>query len=118
MIDNTGGFERMSFIDGFSGYNQIKMYLDDEKHTSLGVYCYTVMPFGLKNASATYQCTMSIIFRDHLRKIVECYVDDIDVKSCNKDNHLQDLRTIFDIMQGHQLKMNPTKSFLGVSEIT
>ena len=48
MIDNTCGFERMSFMDGFSEYNQIKMYPDDEKHTSfrtpLGVYCYTVMP--------------------------------------------------------------------------
>ena len=51
-------FERMSFMDGFSGYNQIKMYPEDEKHTSfrmlLRVYCYTVMPFGLKNAGATY----------------------------------------------------------------
>ena len=50
MIDNTCRFERMSFMDGFSRYNQIKMYSDDEKHTSfktpLGVYCYTVMPFG------------------------------------------------------------------------
>jgi len=53
------GFEWMSFMDGFSGYSQIKMYPDDEKHTSfrtpLGVYCYTVMPFRLKNAGATYQ---------------------------------------------------------------
>jgi len=44
MIDNTCSFERMSFIDGFSGYNQIKMYLEDEKHTSfrtpVGVYCW------------------------------------------------------------------------------
>jgi len=59
IIDNTCGFERMSFMDGFSGYNQIKMYPEDEKHTSfqtpLGVYCYTVIPFGLKNAGATYQ---------------------------------------------------------------
>jgi len=74
IIDNTYEFERMSFIDGFSGYNQIKMYLRDEKHTSfrtpLGVYCYTVMPFGLKNTGATYQRAMSIIFRDHLRKTV------------------------------------------------
>ena len=66
MIDNTCGFERMSFMDGFSGYNQLKMYPDDEKHTSfrtpLGVYCYTVMPFGLKNAGATYQRAMSTIF--------------------------------------------------------
>ena len=70
MIDNTCGFERMSFMDGFSGYNQIKMYPDDERHTSfrtpLGVYCYTVIPFGLKNAGATYQRAMSTIFHDHL----------------------------------------------------
>jgi len=119
MIDNTCDFEWVSFMDGFSGYNQIKMYPDDEKHTSfrtpLGVFCYTVMPFGLKNAGATYQRAMSTIFRDHLRKTVECYVDDIAIKSCDKNSHLHDLRTMFDLMRVHQLKMNPTKSFLGVS---
>ncbi|KAJ8619839.1 hypothetical protein MRB53_028368 [Persea americana] len=59
MINNTCGFERMTFTDGFSGYNQIKMNPEDERHTSFrtpfGVYCYTVMPFGLKNAGATYR---------------------------------------------------------------
>jgi len=58
MIDNTCGFERMSFMDEFFGYNQIKMYLSDEMHTSfripLGVYCYSVMPFGFKNVGATF----------------------------------------------------------------
>jgi len=58
MLDNTCGFKQISFIDGFSEYNQIKMYPDNEKHTSfrtpLGVYFYTVMPFGLKNEGATY----------------------------------------------------------------
>lgn len=58
MIYNTLGYERMSFMDGFSGYNQIKMHPEDQKHTSFrtpfGVYCYTVMPFGLKNAGAPY----------------------------------------------------------------
>ena len=77
MIDNTCGFKRITFMDGFSGYNQIKMYPEDEKHTSfrisLGVYCCTVMPFGLKNAGATYQRVMNTIFRDHLRKTVECH---------------------------------------------
>ena len=92
-------------MDGFSGYNQIKMYPEDEKHTSfwipLGVYCYTMMPFGLKNTGATYQRAMSMIFRDHLRKMVECYVDDIAVKSRDKNDHLRDLRTMFDIMRAH-----------------
>ena len=54
MIDNKYRFERMPFMDRFCGYNQIKMYPNDEKYTSfrtpLGVYCYTVMPFELKNA--------------------------------------------------------------------
>ena len=78
VISNTCDFERMSFMDGFSGYNQIKMYPKDEKHTSfrthMEVYCYTVMPFNLKNAGATYQRAMNAIFHKHMRKTVECYV--------------------------------------------
>ena len=95
------------------------MYPDDEKYTSfrtpLGVYCYTVMPFGLKNAGATYQRAMNAIFHERMRKTVECYVDDIVVKSRAKGDHIADLKAIFDIMWAHQLKMNPTKSFLGVA---
>jgi len=53
MIENICGFERMSFMNGFSEYNQIKMYSDDENHISfripLGAFCFTIMPFGLKN---------------------------------------------------------------------
>ena len=76
------------FQDGFSGYNQIKMYPDDEKHTSfrtsLGVYCYTVMPFGLKNARATYHKAVYTIFHEHISKTVEYYIDNIAVKSVPK----------------------------------
>ena len=84
----------MSFMDGFSGYNQIKMYPDDEKHTSfripLGVYCNTVIPFGLKNAGATYHRVMNAIFYEHICKTVKCYVDDIAVKSHAKGEHIAD----------------------------
>lgn len=59
IINDTCSFERISFIDDFSRYNQIKMYLDNEKNTSFlipqGVFYYIVMPFSLKNARATYQ---------------------------------------------------------------
>jgi len=76
MIDDICGFERISFMDGFSGYNQIKMYPEDEKYTlfqiPLGVYYYTVMPCGLKNTGATYQRAMNTIFHRYLRKMVEC----------------------------------------------
>jgi len=46
--------------------------------------------------------------------MIECYVNDIAIKSHDKNNHLHDLRTLFDIIRAHRLKMNPTKSFLGV----
>ena len=92
----------MSLMDRFSGYNQIRMYPDDEKHTSfripLGVYYYAVMPFGLKNAGATYQRAMNAIFHKHIRKKVKCYVNDIAVKSRTKGHHIADLKTVFDIM--------------------
>ena len=85
-------------MDGFSEYNQIKMYHDDEKHTSfrtpLRVYCYTVMPFRLKNAWVTYQRAMNTIFHEHIRKTLECYMDDIAVKSQAKDDHILDLKRV------------------------
>jgi len=119
MIDNTYDFERMSFMDGFLGYNQIKMYPEYEKYTSfrtsLRIYYCTLMPFGLKNTGATYQRAINAIFHEHICKTVECYVDDIAVKSRDKGSHLADLKRMFDIMRAHQLKMNPTKSFLGVA---
>jgi len=55
---------------------------------------------------------MNTIFHEHIQKTVECY---IDVKSHAIDDHIADLKTTFNIMSVHQLKMNPTKSFLGVA---
>ena len=106
-------------MDSFSGYNQIKMYPKNKKHTSfrtpLGMYCYIVIAFGLTSAGATYQRALNTIFYKHMRKIVECYIDDITVKSRAKGDHIADLKRVFNIMQAHQLKMNPIKSFLGVA---
>lgn len=89
----------MFLMDRFSGYNQIKMYPNEKKHTSfripLGVYCYTMMPFGLKNTREIYQRAMEKIFRPHPRKIVECYVDDIVVISRAKNDHLTELEEVF-----------------------
>ena len=73
------------------------------------------MPFGLKNAGAAYQRAMNTIFHEHIRKTMECYVEDIAVKSHTKGDHITDLKTVFDIMRAHQQKMNSTKSFLGLA---
>ncbi|KAK6780150.1 hypothetical protein RDI58_022334 [Solanum bulbocastanum] len=95
MDDATTGHETMSFMDGSSGYNQIRMSLKDEEYTAFrtqkGIYYYKVMPFGLKNASATYQCAMQNIFDDMFHKKVECYVDDLLVKMKQREHHLEDL---------------------------
>jgi len=58
---------------------------------------------------------MNAIFHEHIRKTVEYYVNDITMKSRSKGDHFVDLKRVFDIMRAHQLKMNPTKSFLGVA---
>ena len=68
-----------------------------------------------KERRATYQRDMNAIFHKHIRKTVKCYIDDIAVKSRTKGDHIANLKTVFEIMRAHLLKMNPTKSFLGVA---
>ncbi|KAG9458357.1 hypothetical protein H6P81_002865 [Aristolochia fimbriata] len=119
MVDATTGHEALSFTDGSSSYNQIRMDPKDEEmtafHTPKGIFCYKVMPFGLKNAGATYQRAMQKIFDDFLHKFVEYYVDDVVVKTKSRDDHLKDLRAVFERLRWHQLKMNPLKCAVGVS---
>ncbi len=85
LVDSTANNAMYSFMDGFSGYNQILMNIEDKVKTIFitlwGVYCYTVMPFGLKNVGATYQRMATTILHDMIVKEVEVYVDDMMVKS-------------------------------------
>ncbi|KAA0062876.1 uncharacterized protein E5676_scaffold387G00070 [Cucumis melo var. makuwa] len=95
------------------GRGQIRMALADEEkttfQTSKGIYCYKVVPFGLKNAGATYQRVMQRIFDDMLHKHVECYVDNLIVKSKKKCDHLKILKLVLDHLRKYQLRMNPLK---------
>ena len=85
LVDSTSGHEMLTFMDAFSGYNQIKMDPADEVHTSFiiafGTYCYKVMPFGLKNAGATFQRMVTEVFKPQIGCNMEVYVDDMIVKS-------------------------------------
>ncbi|XP_062093643.1 uncharacterized protein LOC133799660 [Humulus lupulus] len=94
LVNATTGFDALSFMDGFSGYNQIKMTPEDEELTAFRtpkcIFSYTVMPFGLKNVGATYQRAMATIFEDMMHNTVECYVDDLVVKTKERANHLDD----------------------------
>ena len=85
LINYAAGSAMFSLMDGFSGYNQIKMASRDAEKTTfrtpMGNFYYTVMPFRLKNAGATYQRAMTAIFHDMMHQELEDYVDDIVVKS-------------------------------------
>ena len=72
------------------------------------------MTFGLKNASATYQRAMKLIFHDLLGIILEVYIDDIVIKSVGLSHHLADLRLVLERMHQYGLKMNPLKCAFGV----
>ncbi|KAA0053189.1 uncharacterized protein E5676_scaffold2510G00420 [Cucumis melo var. makuwa] len=119
MVDATTGHEALSFMDGSSGYNQIRMALSDKEMTTFRtpkeIYCYKVMPFGSKNVCDTYQCAMQKLFDDMLHNYVECYVDDLVVKSKRQQDHLKDLKVVFDHLRKYQLRMNPLKCTFGVT---
>jgi hypothetical protein len=119
LIDSTAGHAMFSFMDGFSGYNQILMSPKDAEKTAfrtpIGNFYYTVMPFGLKNAGATYQRTMTAMFHDMMHREIEDYVDDIVVKSKKREDHLAVLRRVFERCRLYKLKMNPLKCAFGVA---
>ena len=85
LVDSTYGHPRMSFLDAFQGYHQIALAPKDQEKTVFippdANYHYTVMPFRLKNAGATYQRMMTRMFRDKIGHTVEVHIDDMVVKS-------------------------------------
>ncbi|PKA52641.1 RNA-directed DNA polymerase like [Apostasia shenzhenica] len=119
MVERTFGYEVMSFLVAFSGYYQIRMPKEDEEKTAFitdfGTYCYNVMPFGLKNAGATYQSMIDAVFKDQRGRNLEVYVDDILVKSRTLEGHLDDLKETLDTLRRFNLKLNPAKCTFGAA---
>jgi len=118
LVDSASGFKLLSFLDAFSGYNQIKMHPMDEEKTAFmmerSCYCYKVMPFGLKNAGATYQRLMDKALAPKLGRNVQAYVDDMVVTSLEKNKHVADLEELFITIARYKLKLNPEKCVFGV----
>ena len=119
MICTTVGFERLSFLDAYSGYNQIVLAEEDQEKktfiTKRGLYCFKVMPFGPKNAGATYQRLMNKMFKELTRDIMEVYIDAMCVKSKKKESHIKHLTKVFAILRRVKLKLNPAKYDIRVS---
>ncbi|CAL8080853.1 unnamed protein product [Prunus armeniaca] len=108
LVDATAGHELLSFMDAYSGYNQIFMDPADREHTAFitdrGLYCYNVMPFGLKNAGATYQRLVNRIFAKYIGGIMEVYVDDMLVKSRTAGDHLENLLALALVVSARRLR--------------
>jgi len=118
LVDSASGCKMLSFLDAFSGYNQIKMNPRDECKTAFITetcsYCYKVMPFELKNAGATYQRLMDKVLAPMLGRNIQAYVDDIVVTSHERGQHAADLEELFATIARYRLKLNPEKCVFGV----
>jgi len=114
------GCETLLFLDAYSGYHQIKMKVSDQLASSFitpfGMYCYVIMPFGLRNARATYQWCMLHVFGEHLGSTVEAYVDDIVVKSKRQGDLIEDLEVTFCYLRANKIKLNPKKCVFGMPQ--
>ena len=119
IVDASARQGMLSFLDAFSGYHQIPMHPPDEEKISFitphGLYCYNVMPFGLKNAGATYQRLVTKMFRPLLCSTMKVYIDDMLVKSKQRPDHAAHLQQTFDLLREYGMKLNPLKCAFGVS---
>ena len=119
LVDSTARHSILSFMDEFSRYNQIMMALEDMEKTSFitewGTYCYRIMPFGLKNAGATYQRAATTLFHDMMHRDVKVYVDDMIVKSQDRADHLAALQRFFERIKRFKMRLNPKKCTFGVT---
>ncbi|XP_057418260.1 uncharacterized protein LOC130712443 [Lotus japonicus] len=118
LVNGASGNELLSLMDAYSGYNQIMMYRPDEEKTtfmtSQANYCYKTMPFGLKNAGATYQRLMDKVFVNQVGRNMEVYVDDMIVKTAKGCAHHEDLAEAFAQIRKYNMRLNPEKCSFGI----
>ena len=102
IVDASAGHMILSFLDTFSRYHQIPMHPPDIEKTAFNtpheLYCYNVMPFGLKKVGATYQRLVTKIFQPLIGKTMEVYIDDMLVKSKERPDHMKHLQETFRLL--------------------
>ncbi|GKA08508.1 reverse transcriptase domain-containing protein [Tanacetum coccineum] len=119
-IESLMGFKYKCFLDAYKGYHQIQMAKKDEEktafHTDEGVFCYTKMPFGLKNARATYQRLVDTIFEGKIGRNLEAYVDDMVIKSKTEPKMIKDVEKTLLTLKKVNMKLNLKKCSFGIEE--
>ena len=113
VLERVAGKAAYSFLDGFSGYNQVSIALQDQHKTAFatewGIFAYRVMPFGLTNAPATFQRLMVHAFKAYLRDFLEIFMDDLCIHSKAREDHIDHLVKIFEQCRVYQISLNPEK---------
>ena len=119
LVDGASEFQVLSFLDTYFENNQIKMHTPNEEKmifiTEDVNFSYRVMPFNLKNASATYQRLMDRIFKQQIGRNVEVYIDDMAIKSQSISQHETDLEEVFGELHKYDMRLNPKKCTFGVN---
>jgi len=119
LVDSAVGHKVLSFLDAYSGYNQIPMYPPDKEKTTFiteeANFYYEVMPFGLKNVGATNQRLMDKVFRHLIGRCMEVYVDDMVVMSDSLDQNVKDLDEVLATVRKYNMRLNPEKCVFGVA---
>ena len=120
ILQKVVGSQRMSMLDGFSGYNQVLVHPDDQEKTTFtmpwGTFMYSKMPFGIMNVGATFQRAMDIAFSEEKDKFVVIYLDDITVFSKIDEKHLQHLERVFLKCLKFGVSLNPKKPHFTLEE--
>ena len=110
----------MSTMDGFSGYNQLLVKESEQFNTIFttrwGAYVYVRMPFGLSNASVTFQRAMDVAFHEYINKFMVVYQDDLIAYSKKVEDHCRHLEKIFIKALEYGVSLNPKKCTFGVTE--
>ncbi|GJV34594.1 reverse transcriptase domain-containing protein [Tanacetum coccineum] len=121
-VESLCGYPFKCILDAYKGYHQIKMAKEDEEKitfiTSQGVFCYSKMPFGLKNAEATYQRLADKAFQKQIGRNLEVYVDDLVIKSRSEHEIIRDIEETFKTLREINMKLNPKKCTFGIKEGT
>ena len=110
ILERVAGHEFYCFLDGYSGYNQIEIALEDQEKTTFtcpfGTFAYRRMPFGLCNAPATFQRCMLSIFGDMVERFLEIFMDDFSVFGDSFDDCLTNLEKVLSRCEEKNLVLN------------
>nr|GEU40118.1 reverse transcriptase domain-containing protein [Tanacetum cinerariifolium] len=119
-VESLSRYPFKCFLDAYKGYHQIKIAKEDEEKTtfvtSQGIFCYSKMPFGLKNVGATYQRLVDKAFQKQIGRNLEVYVDDLVIKSRMKQEVIRDIEETFKTLREINMKLKPKNGTFGMRE--